>query len=197
MKVHSVLLACRCTAPSQTNCIAFRHAIWFNADVMLHNPAAYPAAPLRALLKTDCWHHILAVGLLMPKQAELLERLCVRWQRPLTASESRWAVCFAHLVAFTRRHGHCQVLSVHSVPQGCKPTTSRHKPHGRQSSDQALHSQQLWCACVERLDAQGFERRCPRTSGCWPTGWHTKWRCGGAACCRQRGRRSCGRWGPC
>ena len=48
----------------------------------------------------------------MPKQAELLERLCVRWQRPLTASEARWAVCFAHLVAFARRHGHCQVLDV-------------------------------------------------------------------------------------
>jgi hypothetical protein len=51
----------------------------------------------------------------MPKQAELLERLRVRWQRPLTASEARWAVCFAHLVAFARRHGHCQVLHVHKA----------------------------------------------------------------------------------
>ena len=48
-------------------------------------------------------------GLLAPQQAQLLEGLGVRWGQPLTASEARWAVCFAHLVAFARRHGHCQV----------------------------------------------------------------------------------------
>ncbi len=48
-------------------------------------------------------------GLLAPQQAAKLDQLVVRWYQPLTASEERWATCFAHLVAFARRHGHCQV----------------------------------------------------------------------------------------
>jgi hypothetical protein len=85
----------------------------------------------------------------MPKQAELLERLRVRWQRPLTASEARWAVCFAHLVAFARRHGHCQVLDItvlYIKPSG-QPQASSSMRHlqCRQRSDGAQRTSRLWC----------------------------------------------------
>lgn len=49
----------------------------------------------------------------------------MQWRRPLTASEARWAACFAHLVAFARRHGHCQVsLEQSSIPMSWAATAA-------------------------------------------------------------------------
>lgn len=47
-------------------------------------------------------------GLLSKQKVQLLDRLGVQWQPSLTESEARWGTCFAHLVAFARRHNHCQ-----------------------------------------------------------------------------------------
>lgn len=95
--------------------VAMRPSLWAAqyerlAQAAVAAPAARPALPMAALREWLAHQKGLrALGLLAPRQTQLLEQLGVQWQRPLTASEARWAACFAHLVAFARRHGHCQV----------------------------------------------------------------------------------------
>mmetsp|Transcript_6443 Transcript_6443/g.18579 ORF Transcript_6443/g.18579 Transcript_6443/m.18579 type:complete len:900 (-) Transcript_6443:636-3335(-) len=74
-------------------------------------PPARATVPPTAALREWLSHQkgLFLLGMLTKHRVALLDRLGIHWRPALTESESRWTVCFAHLVAFVRCYNHSHV----------------------------------------------------------------------------------------
>ena len=63
--------------------------------------------------------------MLLPQREELLSELGVTWSRARSTHDAQWDACFAQLMDFRRREGHCMVRVHVQRPHGVMACSNR------------------------------------------------------------------------